>query len=84
MIPEIEANREVIGEPIVVGERTIRPVARVRTRILNVQMRSGGVTGVGLRLSPCAAIVRERNGTEYRWAISKPRPKASSSSRPWT
>lgn len=68
---KVEA-KEVVGEPIVVGERTIRPVARVSTRALHFQMQSGGMAGVGLRISPREAIVREGDGTEYRIALVDP------------
>lgn len=73
--PGGKMNREVIGEPIVVGERTIRPAARVSTRLLNFQVRGGGVAGVGLRISPSEAIVREKDGTEYRIALADPTAK---------
>lgn len=73
--PQPEVSREITGEPIVVGERTIRPVARVSTRLLNFQVRGGGVAGVGLRISPSEAIVREKDGTEYRIALADPTAK---------
>ncbi len=73
--PKPEVEREMIGEPIVVGERTIRPVARVSTRILNFQAQGGSMTGVGLRISPREAIVREGDGTEYRISLVDPTAK---------
>lgn len=70
--PQPEVKKEIVGEPIVVGERTIRPVAQVSTRFLDFQVQGGGVAGVGLRISPCGAIVRESDGTEYRIALVDP------------
>lgn len=75
VLPRTEVSREVVGEPIVVGERVIRPVARVSTRILDLRVRDGGITGIEVRISPREAIVREGDGTEYRIALTDPAAK---------
>ncbi len=75
VLPKIEVSREVVGEPIVVGERVVRPVVRVSTRILDLRVQDGGITGIGVRISPCGAIVREGDGTEYRMALTDPTAK---------
>ena len=61
-----EVSREVVGEPLVVGERTIRPAVRVSGRLFHLQARAGGAAYGMLRLSPRSVLVRESDGNEHR------------------
>jgi len=61
-----EVSREIVGEPLVAGERTIRPVVRVSGRLFHLQARTGGAAYGMLRLSPRSVLVRESDGSERR------------------
>jgi len=59
-------SERIVGEPIEIGGRTIRPVVRVSGwRSTGGDMLAGG-TGVKLRTRPAGVIVLERDGREYR------------------
>src|SRR5215211_642239 len=58
-------SERIVGEPIEIRERTIRPVVRVSGwRSTGGDMLAGG--GVKLRTRPAGVIVLERDGREYR------------------
>ena len=59
-------SERIVGEPIEIRERTIRPVVRVSGwRSTGGDMLAGG-TGVKLRTRPAGVIVLESDGREYR------------------
>jgi len=59
-------SEHIVGEPIEIRERTIRPVVRVSGwRSTGGDVLPGG-TGVKLRSRPARVIVLERDGREYR------------------
>jgi uncharacterized spore protein YtfJ len=59
-------SERIVGEPLEIGERTIRPVVRVSGwRSTGGDMLAGG-TGVKLRTRPAGVIVLERDGREHR------------------
>jgi hypothetical protein len=59
-------SERIVGEPLAIGERTIRPVVRVSGwRSTGGDMLAGG-TGVKLRTRPAGVIVLERDGREHR------------------
>jgi len=59
-------SERIVGEPIEIRERTIRPVVRVSGwRSTGGSMLAGG-TGVKLRTRPAGVIVLERDGREHR------------------
>jgi hypothetical protein len=59
-------SEHIVGEPLEIGRRTIRPVVRVSGwRSTGGSMLAGG-TGVKLRAWPVGVIVLERDGREYR------------------
>jgi hypothetical protein len=69
-------DRRLIGESMMVGERTLQPVARVvgwygvgadKTRV---------GAGAWLRVIPIEVIVRERDGHEYRVPLGNPMRRA--------
>src|SRR4029450_9719230 len=63
-------SERIVGEPIEIRERTVRPVVRVSGwRSTGGDMLAGG-TGVKLRTRPAGMIVLERDGREYR--LTKP------------
>ncbi len=70
-------TEEVIGEPIVVGERSIRPVSQIRRGLLSFQApgRAGGGLGEIVRMIPREALVREGDGREYRLPLADPTGK---------
>ena len=75
-------SERIVGEPLEIGGRTIRPVVRVSGwRSTRGSMLAGG-TGVKLRTRPAGVIALERDGREYRlltpdntrlilWALSR-------------
>ena len=59
-------SERIVGEPLEIGGRTIRPVVRVSGwRSTGGHMWAGG-TGVKLRTRLAGVIVLERDGREYR------------------
>ena len=56
----------IAGEPLEIGARTIRPVARVRGWRFAGSDSSGGNAGGQLRVGPAGVIVLERDGREHR------------------
>jgi hypothetical protein len=56
--------------PIVVGERSVRPVARVSGWRAERRDPAGGGAGAWLRLAPVAVVVREPDGRERRLALA--------------
>ncbi len=62
-------DRELIGEPISVGSRTIQPVARVSGWSGGKMGVTGGGAGGWVRVRPVEVIVREGDGSESRVPI---------------
>jgi hypothetical protein len=59
-------SERIVGEPIEIRERTIRPVVQLSGwRSTGGDMLAGG-TGVKLRTRPAGVIVLERDGREHR------------------
>ena len=59
-------SERIVGEPLEIGGRTIRPVVRVSGwRSTGGDMLAGGA-GVKLRTRPAGVIVLEGDGREYR------------------
>lgn len=59
-------DRQLLGEPMTIGDRTIRLTARV-TGIAGTGGGEGGAGGGGwLRIKPEAVLVTDRDGTEYQ------------------
>ena len=59
-------SERIVGEPLEIGGRTIRPVVRVSGwRSTGGSMLAGG-TGVKLRTRPAGVIVLEPDGQEHR------------------
>jgi hypothetical protein len=56
----------IVGEPIEIKERTIRPVVQLSGWRSTGGDILGGGTGVKLRTRPVGVIVLERDGREYR------------------
>ncbi len=63
-------ERELVGEPLAIGERVIRPVARLRGWVGADGGPHGGWGGGWLRVQPIAVIVREADGAENRVSIT--------------
>ena len=55
----------IVGEPIEIKERTIRPVVQLSGWRSTGGDNLGGGTGVKLRARPVGVIVLERDGREY-------------------
>ena len=59
-------SENIVGEPLEIGARTIRPVVRVSGwRGAGGDAAAGGA-GAQLRAQPAGVIVLERDGREYR------------------
>jgi len=71
-VSEIPARIEkrIAGQPLIVGERTVTPVAQVAGWVA-----SGGA-GAWLRVMPIEAVVREGDGAEHRVPITDPTREA--------
>jgi hypothetical protein len=69
-------TRQLIGEPITVGKRTIQPVARVAGWYGSSSDETAGGVGAWLRVSPSEVIVRERDGSEHHVPITDPTREA--------
>jgi uncharacterized spore protein YtfJ len=67
-------DRELIGEPITVGGRTIQPVARLSGWAggTNGDAMRGVGGGAWLKVRPVEVIVREQDGSESRVPIVDP------------
>ena len=63
--PTNEIDRELIGEPLVVGERTLQPVAHLAGWSGAGGNRSGAGAGAWLKLVPVKVIVREGDDGGY-------------------
>ena len=64
--PRSRISERIVGEPLEIRERTIRPVVQLSGwRSTGGDMLAGG-TGVKLRTRPAGVIVLERDGLEYR------------------
>ena len=62
-------EREVLGDPIAVGQRTVQPVARLAGWYDGDSNAQGGVAWAWIRLTPTVAVVREADGAERRVLI---------------
>ena len=60
---------ELVGEPIIAGERTIQPVARLSGWAGGNMSEQGGGAGAWVRVRPVEVVVREADGTESRVPI---------------
>jgi hypothetical protein len=59
-------SERIVGEPLEIGARTIRPVVRVSGWRGTGDDASAGRAGVQLRVGPAGVIVLERDGREHR------------------
>jgi hypothetical protein len=59
-------SERVVGEPLEIGERTIRPVVRVSGWRAAEGDASAGGAGGQLRVRPAGVIILERDGREHR------------------
>jgi hypothetical protein len=59
-------SERIVGEPLKIGARTIRPVVRVGGWRFAGSGSSGASAGVRLGVSPAGVIVLERDGREHR------------------
>jgi uncharacterized spore protein YtfJ len=59
-------SERIVGEPLEIGTRTIRPVARVSGWRGAGGDTSAGGAGVQLRVEPAEVIILERDGREHR------------------
>jgi uncharacterized spore protein YtfJ len=59
-------SERIVGEPLEIGGRTIRPVVRVSGWRTTGGETSAGSSGVKLRIEPAGVIVLERDGREHR------------------
>ena len=59
-------DREMVGKPRLIGDRTIRPVARLRGWVGGQGGPQGGGGGGWVQVRPVEVIVREANGAENR------------------
>jgi hypothetical protein len=59
-------SQRIIGEPLEIGARTIRPVVRVSGWRGTRGDTSAGGSGVQLRVEPAGVIVLGRDGREHR------------------
>jgi len=69
-------DRQLLGEPISVGDRTIQPVARMGGWYGSQYGPTGGGAGAWLRLSPVEVIVQESDGSERRVPVTDPTREA--------
>jgi len=58
-------SERIVGEPLEIGARTIRPVVRVSGWRGAGGDKSAGSAGVRLRIEPAGVIVLERDGREH-------------------
>lgn len=56
--------RPLVGEPIAVGQRTIRPVAKVTGWYTTRRKGAGGIAWA--HVTPVEVVVREADGREHR------------------
>ena len=59
-------SERIMGEPLEIGGRTIRPVVQLSGWRSTGGDKLAGGTGVKLRTRPAGVIVLERDGREYR------------------
>jgi len=59
-------DREMVGQPRPIGDRTIQPVARLRGWAGGQDGPQGGGGGGWVQVQPVEVIVREANGAENR------------------
>ena len=59
-------SERIVGEPLEIGTRTIRPVVRVSGWRGTSRAESAGSAGVRLRVEPAGVIILERDGREHR------------------
>lgn len=59
-------SERIVGEPVRIGGRTLRPVVRVRGWRSTGDSASGGGAGARLRVVPESVVVVESDGREYR------------------
>jgi hypothetical protein len=59
-------SERIVGEPIEIRERTIRPVVRVSGWRGTSRAESAGSAGVRLRVKPAEVIILELDGREHR------------------
>jgi uncharacterized spore protein YtfJ len=62
----LRISERIVGEPLEIGARTIRPIVRVSGWRGAGGDASAGGAGVQLRVEPTEVIVLEGNGREYR------------------
>jgi len=60
---------ELVGEPILVGNRAVQPVARLSGWAGGNMSEKGGGAGAWVRVRPVEVVVREADGTESRVPI---------------
>jgi hypothetical protein len=60
------SSERIIGEPLEIGARTIRPVVRVIGWRGAGGDASAGSAGIQLRVEPAGVIILERHGREHR------------------
>jgi hypothetical protein len=59
-------SERIVGEPLEIGARTIRPIVRVSGWRGTGGDTSAGSSGVRLRIEPAGVVVLERDGREHR------------------
>lgn len=69
-------ERQLVGEPIRVGERTIQPVARVTGWHGSGGSETDGGAGVWLHVTPIEVVVHESDGNEHRVSVTDPTREA--------
>lgn len=62
-------DRELVGEPIHVGQCKLTPVARLVGGRGAAGGPQGGGRGAGIRLSPTKVLVQDSDGAEYELPI---------------
>lgn len=65
LAPIGKLDRELLGEPVPVGTRTLQPVARLTGWSGGQHSGRAGGAGAWLQLQPVEVIVREEDGREY-------------------
>jgi len=59
-------SKRIVGEPLEIGARTIRPVVRVSGWRVAAGDASAGSDGIQVRVEPVGVIILERDGREHR------------------